>query len=249
MPVRCLILALFLLPLAAPAPSAADRPTTIREVREILTRGRYPWYDPEKDAPKGLKLRIEDREMSLKFWLYHVVTMLVTAFIVTGLAFTLVRLVQYSKNARRPAVLPRKPIRRLGGASARTLQLPDPTVLDRLAEAQAAAQRADFRTAVVHLFKHLLDRMDRHHIVRLHPGRTNRQYFYEIRDGRDRDTFHQLARLFERVVFGARAADHALYEQALALVLGFEQSLTAAGSDQPAVAPPHRDTQPGAGPA
>jgi len=186
--------------------------------------------------------------MSLKFWLYHVVTMLVTAFIVTGLAFTLMRLIQYSRHAQRPTVPVRKPIRRLGGASARTLQLPDPTVLDPFAEAQAAATRGDFRTAVVHLFGHLLARMDRHHILRLHPGRTNRQYLYEIRDRCHRDTFQQLARLFERVVFGARAADQTLYEQAMTLVLNFDESL-ATDAGQPAVAPPHGTPRPGAGPA
>jgi uncharacterized protein DUF4129 len=52
---------------------------------------------------------------------------------------------------------------------------------DFLAEAQRLYEAGQFSEAVIYLYSHLLVQLDRHHIIRLAKGKTNRQYLRETR--------------------------------------------------------------------
>jgi hypothetical protein len=59
-------------------------------------------------------------------------------------------------------------------------QLRKPTG-DFLAEAQRLYEAGNFSEAVIYLYSHLLVQLDRHHVIRLAKGKTNRQYLRETR--------------------------------------------------------------------
>ncbi len=83
----------------------------------------------------------------------------------------------------------------------------DESVTDLLAEARRRQQSGDLSTAVVYLFSHQLLELDRHHLIRLVKGKTNRQYLREImRNARQPEPLHSTVRetvaLFEAAFFG-----------------------------------------------
>jgi hypothetical protein len=88
-----------------------------------------------------------------------------------------------------------------------------PGRLDLLGEALRHYQQGDYRQAIVYLFSFQLVQLDRHQVIRLTKGKTNRQYLREI------GPRQALARLvgqtmvvFEDVFFGDYPLDHARFE-------------------------------------
>ena len=78
---------------------------------------------------------------------------------------------------------------------------------DFLAEAQRLYAAGEFSEAVIYLYSHLLVQLDRHHVIRLAKGKTNRQYLRETRSRPVlREILDQTMIAFEDVFFG----DHEL---------------------------------------
>jgi len=65
---------------------------------------------------------------------------------------------------------------------------------DLLSEARRLYEAGDFRGAIIYLFSYQLLLLDRHHLIRLARGKTNRQYLRETRG------FRQIARMLEQVM-------------------------------------------------
>lgn len=87
---------------------------------------------------------------------------------------------------------------------------------DLRAAALAAARDRDFDRSVVLLFSHALVELDRHGMVQLNKGKTNRQYLREFRShGTDRGHLGALIETFERVYFGRLPAGEAGFLDAL----------------------------------
>jgi hypothetical protein len=84
---------------------------------------------------------------------------------------------------------------------------------DLLAEAARLYQEGDYRGAIIFLFSHQLIVLDKHHLIRLNKGKTNRQYVREL--GR-RPPLVRLVQdtmvAFEDVFFGNYAIDRARFE-------------------------------------
>lgn len=79
-----------------------------------------------------------------------------------------------------------------------------------LAEAQRLMNAGRYNEAIVYLFSHELVQLDRHQLLRLARGKTNRQYLREIRQSYDlREILQQTMQAFEDSFFG----DHAITRQ------------------------------------
>ena len=84
---------------------------------------------------------------------------------------------------------------------------------DLLAESKRRYEAGDYRGAIVYLFSFQLLLLDKHHLIRLAKGKTNRQYLRETRG------FQRVAELLERamlpfedVFFGDHPLDRARFE-------------------------------------
>jgi hypothetical protein len=84
---------------------------------------------------------------------------------------------------------------------------------DLLREARRCYEAGDYARAIVFLFSYQLVHLDRHHLLRLAKGKTNRQYLREIR------AQHNIVQIlgdsmvpFEEVFFGRRGLDRGRFE-------------------------------------
>jgi hypothetical protein len=75
---------------------------------------------------------------------------------------------------------------------------------DLLAEARYHYENGDFGQAIIYLFSYQLVQLDKHHLIRLAKGKTNRQYLRELdRPGSSlRAMLQQTMIPFEEVFFG-----------------------------------------------
>jgi Domain of unknown function (DUF4129) len=92
-------------------------------------------------------------------------------------------------------------------------QLRKPTG-DFLAEAQRLYEAGNFSEAVIYLYSHLLVQLDRHHVIRLAKGKTNRQY---VRETRSRPLLREILDrtmvAFEDVFFGHHELSRERFEE------------------------------------
>jgi len=102
--------------------------------------------------------------------------------------------------------------------------------IDLLAEARRHLQQADYARAIVYLFAFQLLQLDKHQIIRLGKGKTNRQYLREIGPRWAlRRLVEQTMVVFEDVFFGNRALERARFESCWSRLAEFE-SLAAGAS-------------------
>ena len=92
-------------------------------------------------------------------------------------------------------------------------QLRKPTG-DFLAEAQRLYEAGNFSEAVIYYYSHLLVQLDRHHVIRLTKGKTNRQY---LREARSRPLLKEILErtmvAFEDVFFGHHELSRERFEE------------------------------------
>ena len=97
---------------------------------------------------------------------------------------------------------------------------------DFLAEAQRLYEAGQFSEAVIYLYSHLLVQLDRHHVVRLAKGKTNRQY---LRETRTRPLLKEILErtmvAFEDVFFGHHELSREQFEQCWHRVNAFHSEL------------------------
>lgn len=78
---------------------------------------------------------------------------------------------------------------------------------DLLGEARRCFAQGDYNQAIVYLFSHQLVELDKHNLIRLTRGKTNRQYLRELGEHRElQQLLQQTMIAFEDVFFG----DHPL---------------------------------------
>ena len=83
-----------------------------------------------------------------------------------------------------------------------------------LAEAKSLMEAGNYNEAIIYLFSHQLVQLDKHQLLRLTRGKTNRQYLREIRENQEiqgvlRDTIY----VFEDAFFG----NHSISRERFAL--------------------------------
>ena len=85
---------------------------------------------------------------------------------------------------------------------------------DFLAAARRCRDSGDFDAAIIYLFSYQLVEMDRHHLIRLARGKTNRQYLRELRSRPELQAILAKTILaFEEVFFGRHSLSAGRFDQ------------------------------------
>ncbi len=95
---------------------------------------------------------------------------------------------------------------------------------DLLGQARQHYEAGDFNEAIIYLFSYQLVELDRHNLIRLGVGRTNRQYLRDLHGrGAIRGLLEGTMIAFEDVYFGGRRLSREQFEHVWSRVGEFEQ--------------------------
>jgi hypothetical protein len=210
----------------------------------------FPWYNSESDGirrldvepPEDLKNRGSKWERRIKTkknrtpwsmpdWLWTVLevlgwTLLVMALVAVGYflvkAFLLAESGHASGEAVAEGTLGAGDIDRVESLP---FQLKAPQS-DLLSEARRQYEAGNYRDAIVYLYSYQLVELDKHQLIRLTKGKTNRQYLREIRRRGDLFGLLRVTMLaFEDVFFGNHSLDRSRFESCWNGLDAFHQSL------------------------
>jgi uncharacterized protein DUF4129 len=218
--------------------------------REAFGKRNYPWYDSSKDAAKPLRMGTDSQTRSSQpgkgakpksnsqsgsssgfsgISLFGSALQVVGLFVLVALLAAIAALIVWAflKNETTQSA----------GASVvtasrdvdRVEQLPfalKRTSGDFLAEAQRLAEAGNYSEAIVYLYSYLLVQLDKHHVIRLTKGKTNRQYLRETRPRPNLAAILEPAMIaFEDVFFGKHEIDRERYEECHRQVGEFQAEL------------------------
>ena len=201
----------------------ANETTGVEEAREGLRRGGFPWYDKQNDSAKPVHVDVPWNVGSrpkaswslpgITFW--EVVAIVVLAIVVFGLVWLLIR--AYLNREELAAVGDSTRVRQATvDDAARIEALPfqiRQRDIDLLAEARRLYEQGNYSEAIVYFFSYQLVEMDRHQVIRLAKGKTNRQY---LRDLRRQPMLQEIIErsmvAFEEVFFGGHELNRARFE-------------------------------------
>ena len=196
----------------------------IEEARQALRREAFPWYDKANDSLKPVHVDADRAERSQEndgrsysFNLGPLPTIVSFALLVLifgVIAWLIVRayllgettLLVANTGVRQTAV----------DDAARIEALPfriRSQDVDLLGEARRLYEEGKYSEAIVYLFSYQLIDMDRHQIIHLSKGKTNRQYLRELRRQPPlRSIVEQSMTAFEEVFFGGRQLGREAFE-------------------------------------
>ncbi len=210
--------------LVVPAVRAQDGEQWARE--SLSRRTDLPWYSPSDDAlqeveriprqddpNRGSQWEAETQQPTTRAWNWRLPAwfLLVLEIVAWLLLCTLLGLLAWLlfRTARRGSLLGRHATGIAEDemtAESRIEQLPiaiAPEHHDLLAAARAFYAAGDFARAIIYAFAHQLVELDKHHLIHLSQGKTNRQYLLELKK---HPAFIELVRpmmlAFEEVFFG-----------------------------------------------
>jgi hypothetical protein len=216
--------------------------------RALADRGSYPWYDAPQDTVRRLdvtppKPSAAHRNSTWEsqpaaasagdFWriFWEVVRWLVWALLLlllVGLVILLLR--TFLNYEARQAAAPDLTAGELVRDQADLIEnLPFPvpkTQTDFLSEARRLYEAGRYAEAVVYLFSYQLLELDKHQVIRLARGKTNRQYLREAQTRADPgDAFQRTLVAFEDVFFGHHELDRAGFEACWSRLDDFHQRI------------------------
>lgn len=215
--------------------------------REAFAKKAYPWYDHQKDEARPLRIGKKSDTtassqkpaprssssptstgsgISLFGSLIQVVGLILLALVLVAVAALIAWAFLRNETTQSAAA-------RVVSASRevdRIEQLPvslKRASSDFLAEARRLAEGRNYSEAIIYLYSHLLVQLDKHHVIRLTKGKTNRQY---VRESRARPALAGILELtmvaFEDVYFGHHELERERFEECLRLVPAFDADLT-----------------------
>jgi hypothetical protein len=171
--------------------------------RESLTsRGNLPWYDAEEDALRRIEVqpneddakrhsewaRTQGQPSTQTRWSgeFLLTLLRILAWIGIGLLVALIiwALLWAMRRAERFSDSTAAEATSIELAASRIEDLPmpvQPQHADLLAAAQAYVEAGDLRNAIIYAFAHQLVELDKHHLIQLTKGKTNREYLRELR--------------------------------------------------------------------
>ncbi len=171
------------------SPAAGDPSTSVRQAGQALAHwGEYPWYDSSADDLRPLKVRpprppSPSWNWSIGPWMRTLFKWLVWTVLAVALAVVAWLLYRAGRSAgpMGPAVEarsenPAEERRRIEALSLPVREKP----ADFLAAAARCYQAGNYREAIIYFFGHQLLELDRHQLIRMTKGKTNRQYLGEI---------------------------------------------------------------------
>jgi hypothetical protein len=234
---------------ASAEPSGTEQ--SVEAAKQALAGGgKFPWYDSASDDVRRLNMRprqsLEEREATwtdnktrtattappaqrvsyfgkilqviglttLVILLGLIAYLVATAFLKEELnedAATVRRVVESRRDADRVEALPFQ-IRAAAG--------------DFLTEARRLYEAGDYSQAIVYLFSHQLVQLDKHHVIRLTKGKTNRQYLRETRHRPPLAGILETTMIaFEDAFFGNKTLSRETFERCWQHIDEFETTL------------------------
>lgn len=231
------------------ADMASDEASIEAAKKALAGGGRFPWYDRSQDDVR--RLRMTPREMqaergekwqdnsapktptfnpttrtnyfggvlqwlgltALVLLLGVIAYMLVIAFLKDEVSenATVRKVVESRRDADRVEALPFH-VRAASG--------------DFLSEARRLYEAGNYSQAIIYLFSHELVQLDKHHVIRLTKGKTNRQY---IRETRQRPAVAAVLEctmiVFEDAFFGKKQISREAFERCWRQLDAFEAEL------------------------
>lgn len=200
----------------------------VQEGRDALRdTGSYPWYDDQADDVRRIVVQPPKPASTSWSWLdfdlfswgdwFTPMAWLFVAALASAVVFFLVR--AYLMREQRAAMTNDDEIDlSVTDHLDRVDDLPMPIrrpTSDLLSEARRQYEAGNYAEAIIYLYSHQLLQLDRHHLIRLARGKTNRQYLGEIAS---RTGLRQLLEttmvIFEHTFFGKHPLDRSGFESA-----------------------------------
>jgi hypothetical protein len=207
-------------------PLAAANAEAVERGRQALAREGFPWYDAGEDAVRPVRVKppknvtsnpasTSTSSSSGSMTASQTISWLTIAA-VFGVVLILLARAYLNRDtspvggARGPAKAP------VANEAARIEALPfrlRPADHDLLAEARRQYESGHYDTAIVYLFSYQLVEMDKHQVLRLTKGKTNRQYLRDLRrQPRLSRIIEHSMMAFEEVFFGDRRLGQDAFE-------------------------------------
>jgi hypothetical protein len=215
--------AMFLAACLLATPAAGDPSTSVRQAGQALGHWReYPWYDSSADDLRPLNVRPPrppSRPWRWSFgpwvrtlfqwaaWTALAVALAVVAWLLyrAGRAVEPIGAAAEARSENKEE----EERRRIEALSLPVREKP----ADFLAEATRCYQAGNYREAIIYFFGHQLLELDRHQLIRMTKGKTNRQYVREIgRLAGLQRLLEQTMVAFEDVFFGNHPLDRDRFE-------------------------------------
>ena len=174
----------------------------------------FPWYDEAQDQLKPIPIRISNFRPSYSFDWLNGVAWLVLALVLVGLAYLIIMayIGRETGGAQQADGAPRHSPVEVSALEALPFPVRRPTS-NLLEEARRQYELGNFGEAIIYLFSHELVELDRHQLIRLTKGKTNRQYLRELGASRPlAGVLEATMVLFEGVFFGKRGLERSEFE-------------------------------------
>jgi hypothetical protein len=196
---------------------AAEHSDSVESGRKALARSsNRPWYDAKADAigrvhpeppRKPAEIPFLEQFMTALFWV-------AIAAVLAGLVYVLIQAYLRMENLTTTSSETSKKV--AVGEASRIESLPFPMKRDEsdlLAAARRHYELGNYAEAIIYLFSYELIELDRHQLIHLARGKTNRQYLREMaRRPPLRGLLEQTMVTFEDVFFGNRPLDRSRFE-------------------------------------
>jgi hypothetical protein len=189
----------------------------------------FPWYDQDSDSirrvdvapPEDLAARKSKWQRQPSNWTWpdwltpilEVIGWIILVVVIFGLIYFLAKAVMWGEWRSGVAGSSEDPLHGdIDRIEALPFQLQRPKT-DLLAEARRCYEAGQFSEAMVYLYSYQLVELDRHQLIRLSKGKTNRQYLRELRPRRGlSDLLFRSMIAFEDVFFGRHLIDRDRFE-------------------------------------
>lgn len=197
--------------------------------RQSLRQGNFPWYDAEKDDIKPTRVR-KPRELPepSKVSRSRIPWSAVGIILIVLAIAAMVILGYWAWRRWAPCQGGKEEAARVAAQLRELPLVPEdsPQETDLLQASERAAAAGDYRRAIIWLYAYQLAELDRHRLIRLMKGKTNRQYLREL--GRESPVAPLLERTivtFEEAYFGGRSLSAEQYEACRRELPQFQQWL------------------------
>ena len=215
-------------------PAWAEDDDSVSSAQEALDRsfGGFPWYESADDDVRRIDVeptRVRSGGWAPDWSFPTIPTMSLFVWIVIGMVVALLLYALLRSFLRRD----------FEESPQRVHQTPTITDIDRvealpfavrrphadlLAEARRHYEQGEFGEAMVYLYSHFLVQLDRHHVIHLTKGKTNRQYVQETNARPPlRDILESSMVVFEDVFFGKHTISRTRFESCWFRVDQFNQ--------------------------
>lgn len=193
------------------------RPVDVEPPADLKNRQSDWLRKPKKQKVKKKTTSGAAAAFGEAFWLFlRILGWTVLAIALVALGYALVRAFLLAEGSKasdsEPAAAEADPRSDVDRVESLPFQLKE-TQGDLLSQARSAYEAGNYAEAIVYLYSYQLVELDKHQLIRLTKGKTNRQYLREVR--KRRDLFGLLQRtmlVFEDVFFGNHSLERKRFE-------------------------------------